>query len=269
MTQAAYNALPGIRWSRLKRMSKSPLHYATPDSYSSPAMALGSIVHALLLGTPDVAVYEGAVRRGKAWEAFLDEHDGDLVATTDEKLRAERIASAVRARPDLSRLTSPELYREHAVQWTDAATGLACKAQLDAYDAGQGVYYEIKTARDVSPDGFGRAAYLLQYVEQCAFYLRGVVATGLTGVLPALSPCVVLVAAENSDDACDVAVYDVPESMLREADARIDRLLARVAECTASGAWPGQAPERVALTRPAWASTGPDVDFTSLESGGA
>ena len=260
--QSAYNALPGIRWSRLKRMAISPLHYATPSAYTSPAMSLGSIVHALLLGTPEVAVYDGAVRRGKAWEAFVDEHADGLIATADEKLRAERIAAAVRARPDLARLSSPELYREHAVEWTDAATGLRCKAQLDAYDAGAGVYYEIKTARDVGERGFGVAAHRLDYPGQCAFYMRGVVASGLAAERPAC----LLVAVENSDDACDVAVYDVPEPLLRAADERIGRLLERVAECTASGVWPGQCPERRALWVPEWADESVEA-VTGLEGG--
>jgi hypothetical protein len=94
---ADYATVPGVNWSTLKHMAKSPLHYKhacenTRDD--TPAFAFGRYVHALVFEPHRVAeryavldgsfkldyiVYEGGDRRGKVWEAFKAEHSGRLI----------------------------------------------------------------------------------------------------------------------------------------------------------------------------------------------
>lgn len=57
-----------VHYSRLKLMSLSPAHYAAYEREQTPAMRIGTLVHALALGG-EVIVYDGE-RRGAAWTAF-------------------------------------------------------------------------------------------------------------------------------------------------------------------------------------------------------
>jgi hypothetical protein len=55
-------------------------------------------VHALAFDQP-VSVYEGAARRGKAWDEWQAEHGDGLVLTASELAKAMPIVDALRADP--------------------------------------------------------------------------------------------------------------------------------------------------------------------------
>lgn len=253
-----YVALPGIRWTQLARMAKSPLHYRTPTKRKTPSLGLGSTTHALLLGTPPVVVYPGKVRQGERFELFRDEHAGARIVLQKEYDTALRMVAAIAKRPSLQALFRRECLREYAVQWNEPGS-LLCKAQLDCYDPVDNVLYEGKTAREVGEEAFGKHCSGYGYRYQCAYYSRGIAKAWNVA-----RPKVVLFAVENADDACDIGEYEVEPEMLERADAEIERLLAQVAECQALDYWPGQCPDRKPLYIPPWETDGAPIDFGDL-----
>lgn len=157
-----------IRFSNLRNIARSPAHYLAAISgkqrEQTPAMRLGKLVHALVLGG-DYVFYDGE-RRGKAWSEFAAEHDGQNVYTTSERAKAEPMANAVAVHRDASRLIVGETERE--VLWKYGGFR-QCMAHVDVLAPDW--INELKTANDGEPERFGRAALRMGYHAQCAWYL--------------------------------------------------------------------------------------------------
>ena len=262
MTEAEYRAAPGVNWSTLKHMSRSPLHYrhasTAPSSAPTPAMALGTLAHLATLEPhrlSEVAVWTGGRRAGKAWDEWEAANAGRLQAKPEELAAAETMAAAVRAHPWAARLLSTG-YAEVPLFWIDPATGLPCKARLDWYVPPcemfpRGALPDLKSARDVSSRAFERQTASLGYHGQLAHYGAGVEA--VMGVFPDL-----FVIAVESDEPYDVGVFELLDDTVIPAQRWRASLLARVAECIAADRWPGQHPEITPLMLPAWAATEPE-----------
>ncbi|HUU96837.1 MAG TPA: PD-(D/E)XK nuclease-like domain-containing protein [Phycisphaerae bacterium] len=247
--QAAYDAVPAVNWSALKYMRESPLEYRYRLTHrdDKPAWVLGRATHAALY-EPDVfadhyVVYPGPVRRGKAWDAFKAEHDGDEILTAAERTEAAMIADAVRSNPNAARYIDGG-YVEQRITWTDAITGLACKGRTDEVN---GRVIDLKTTRNIDARRFAADVARFGYHCQAAFYQDGLEANGVTGLD---SP--VLIAVQNQAPY-DVAVYELPDVVVEQGRAEYRRLLEQVLRCTEHNEWPGVAPDTVQLTLPAWA----------------
>jgi hypothetical protein len=197
----------------------------------------------------DIVAYEGR-RSGKDWEAFREEHQGELILTASQHEAADAVARAVLtdgvAGPIVRSMTSVE----HVVTWADQATGIACKAMVDG--SSSTVLLDLKTAKDASPAAFGRAAHAYDYVGQLAWYRRGYRAH--YGHDPSE---VVLIVAEKVSPYV-VAVYRLGDLDLLAADRRADALLDRVAQCQADDRWPGYGEGYgvMDLVLPPWAMAG-------------
>ena len=182
MTHSDYDALPGVRWSYLKEMGRSPAHYRYAVDHpreDTAALRLGRAVHLAVL-QPELfgdsyTTWQGT-RRGKDWDIFRlsAEARGVEVLTADEVALCLALQTAVRSDPvagPLLRVGSAEA----PVQWTDPAGGVACKALIDFRDD---CFIDLKTTRDASPGGFGREVVRYGYAGQMAFYRRGLAETG-------------------------------------------------------------------------------------------
>lgn len=249
MNEAEYRAAPGVNWSTLKHMGRSPLHYRAacdaPASDPTPAMILGTAVHLLTLQperAPEIVAFEGD-KRTKEWKQFKADNADRLILGAEDLATARAMAAAVRAHPVAAALLDGCEY-ELPIFYTDQATGLRCKARLDA--AKPGAVIDLKSARDISPRAFGRQAAALDYPGQLAHY--GAAWSAETGDdLPSLY----IVAVESSAPH-DVAVYELDHVATHSALGRRRRYLDRVAECEASGVWPGQVPELAPLDIPTY-----------------
>lgn len=106
----------GLRFSRLKLMAESPLHYLANVQGDSKSLDKGTAVHAILLGGKRVCYYqrppseyELAVadgreilvyekqRRGKDWDAFVADHPGALILSPSEHEKAKASTESDRA----------------------------------------------------------------------------------------------------------------------------------------------------------------------------
>jgi hypothetical protein len=248
MTETEYRAAPGVNWSTLKHMARSPLHYrhaVTAASDPTPAMALGTLAHLAVLEPhrlAEVAVWEGGVRRGKEWDAWNAANAGRIQAKPEELATARAIGEAVRAHPVAAALLD-RCEVERSIFWVDPDTGIPCKARLDACKPGAVI--DLKTARDVSPRAFGRAASALDYPGQLGHY--GAAWAAETGDIADL-----YIIAVESDDPHDVAVYQIDHVATHAGLQRRRRYLDTLAECQRTGRWPGQVPDLYPLDIPAY-----------------
>jgi hypothetical protein len=223
-----YNQIQAIRFSRLKLMEISPHHYRHHEVTETEAMRVGSATHLAVLEPEryhkEVAIWTGKMRRGKEWDAFQAEHEGQIILREQDHERAMLMSKAVHDDPHAARLLSggaSEVTRE----WADLWTGLKCKARLD-YLTDRHVV-DLKTTRHIRPRDFARQVAELHYHAQLAFYSAS------------LLPCEVYIIAVTSEPPHDVVVYRLPKTALVAGRRLCDKWLAQVAECEASGVWPG------------------------------
>lgn len=265
MTEAEYAAKPGVRWSHLKRMAKSALHYrAAVDGLfggETRALRLGRALHSMLI-EPDTFNGEwvcwAGQRRGKKWEDFAEANADRSILTWTEMSFVTNAAAAVRRhRVALEYLGGA---RELFVTWLDEETGLRCKARIDLLAADRLV--DLKSSAAIDPFSFGRLAARLGYHAQLAFYLDGLVANGVV-----IQPEPILIAVEMAIPF-DVVPYELSLPVMEAGRREYRRLLLQVAECEARGEWPGRSPASlVQLEIPDWAYGGFDDGLDPAEPG--
>jgi hypothetical protein len=258
-----YKKIPGINWSGLKHMRRSPMHYRyrlQNPTEDSNRLALGRGCHTAVF-EPDkflteYALFKGKIRRGKAWEAFKEQHAEDTILKRDEYDRVLAIRDAVRKHK------KAQEYLEHGapeqvLTWTDRETGLACKARIDWLCH---AVVDLKSTSDVDATRFATQVARMLYHAQLAFYVDGV--REVTGEeKPA-----VIISAEIGDEH-DVAVFRLNKDDLETGRAEYRSLLVKVAECTEANWWPGRYPEEVELVLPRWArlSDEDDLDMNDFD----
>jgi exodeoxyribonuclease VIII len=265
MTRAEYVKIRALNWSRLRAMAVSPLQYRYVVENPPPdtgTFRLGRAVHAAVL-EPEAferryVVYDGAVRRGRTWEAFEADHAGQEILIAGEMEAARGCAAAVLAHPVAQRYLGDGL-REETFCWKDKDTGVPCKGCADLISDR---LLELKTARDVDPWRFGAQFARLLYGGQLAWYLDGARTAGHP--LP-LGPVVIAVQPEPP---WDVAVYLVPEQVVEAGRALYRRLLDALKGCVESGRWPGVCETELELSLPTWAYGVVDGEEEPLTIGG-
>jgi hypothetical protein len=275
VSRPEYLGLEGVNWSVLKAMAVSPRayrHALTATREPTEAMRMGTALHALVLQAerPDlVRVWRGGQRRGKEWEAFRDAPapQGAVILNEREEGVVLAMLAALREHPLAWAVLSASGDREVPVGWTDAETRLRCRALPDlvteegALDGlglgvpvGARVVVDLKTT--ATPlERFPKESARRMYHGQLAHYCAG------TG-------CKVgaLVVVESSEPH-DVGVFVLDDDALWSGEVLVSRLLARVAECEASGEWSGAMPYAEVLSLPAWAAEDHDDDDDNRQEG--
>jgi hypothetical protein len=266
MSYAAYDSIDAVRWSTLKSMADSPLAYRhrleTPRA-DSAAMLFGRACHAAVLEplalADSVTVFDGA-RRGGVWTEFAEANAGRDILTRPEWERVLAVQEAVTGHPVAAALLAGAGENELTVQWTDPDTSIACKARLDRLvTKPKPLIVDLKTTRSLDPRRWAGTVADLRYVSQLGLYRDGVgIARGLD--------CGAVIIAVESEAPHDVGVFRVTSADLWSGSDEAHALLERLAECEASGEWPGRYPERVELELPPWAYPSDDSDDELIAS---
>ena len=248
-----YEDIEAVNKSTLWEMRKSPLHYwhlmhDTPRK-DTPAMKFGRAVHAAIL-TPtvykrDYAVAPDVDRRTKAgkeaYEAFLQESAGKEVLSADDAQIIRQMVAVYRKTPQARDLIKICQRREAALTWTDAETGVGCKARLDAVR--HEFVIDYKTTTNAGTDAFRREAIKYGYDLQAAMYMEAARANGY----------------DPKDFYFIVQEKDAPYliNVIRAGDAFLDRgewimrdLLAKYKVCRDTNEWPGYGVNELIL--PEW-----------------
>lgn len=242
-----------VGFSELKKLAlsgKQYVHACNSDFTPTPAMALGTAVHAMVLGERHghrVMRFSGQARRGSAWEAFEATHPSATILTAPEWERAKRISEAV---------TTDPVAREHLegarfelpLSWDD--DGIACSTSgIDIVGPmGTG---DLKTTTTVFPDALQRQAFRMLYHCQLAFYRRGLRANGVD------SPRLFLLCVETVEPF-EVVVMHLSAELVDLADRTVSLWLSQLKTYRESNQWPGYAQAPLTWDVPAWMAQGDD-----------
>jgi hypothetical protein len=265
-----YDAHPGVRWSLLSHMRKSPAHYQHALSHprsATSALNTGSALHALVFEPETYAerftTYTASKTKGegarKAWDAFQEDSQarGLTILDTDEGQRAEGMAAAVRVKAG-SYIAPSKGRAEIPITWTDAETGLVCKARLDWLTIDR-LLIDLKSTRSTEERAFANQAWKLGYFHQQIFYSMGVAAaTGCT-----LEEVPFLFAAVESEPPYDVALFEPCEESRYAALEDVRKLMERLAECQRTQRWRGRYDEPRMLKAPAYVLMTEDDEWTT------
>ena len=258
MNYDEYAALPGIRFSRLKLIGRSPLHYRDHVDTDTTSRGMLRAIHGLALEPDtfdaDFAIYTGKVRRGKAYDEFRAAHEGRTILNQREHDQAARVAGAILGHHIAGPLLS-DGKAEHSIQWVDGPTGIECKARLDFVAPGPMVL-DLKTYGTTDPRVIARRVVQLGAHVQAAHYVDGV---ATIYDVPAADVRYLLICAEDKPPF-DVAVVELEHDGARLAGRHTRaQWMARLVECRASDEWPGRCPEIVPLDLPDYAF--PDLEI--------
>jgi exodeoxyribonuclease VIII len=262
LANAAYHAVDALGSSGLKKLDKSPLHFRAlvmdphrPQAAPSAAFKAGTLAHCAVL-EPDTLAQryiarpewvKGNTTEGKAWLKAVAE--GVEAVTAEDMETALAQASALRALPEIGDLLGNG-QAEVSAFWTDDITQIRCKCRPDfvspAGDQGV-ILLDVKTAKDASPRGFGRAVWDYGYHMQAAHYSDGY---ALASGLDVLGFVFAVVESEYPHAAC---AYMLDDEAMQMGRATNRRLMNVYADCRRLGLWPGYTQTITQLALPPWA----------------
>lgn len=234
----------------------TPAHYRwRMDHPTKPSaeMILGSAVHALVLETADLVIFEGASWNSKAGRDFLAEYnpDGDEAPILEgDVLTAKAMAHALRSHPIATKALRNG-QAEQALFAQDPETGVWLRGKLDYLQPSAGdhlIVTDVKTCRDASAYEFARAAAKLHYHVSDAHYSHLIKTLGI-----AKSATLIYTAVESHPPYL-VSVHQISDDDMRRGE-ELDQLAIRTfARCLEAGQWPGYSERITKLTFPAYAT---------------
>ena len=263
LDNVAYHSGPGLSYSGVKRLARTPLHFhalaephegftATP----SAAMFAGTLAHCATL-EPDQfdARYpqgpEVATRAAREWKAFCADHPGAEPVTRAQREIAFAQAASLRAHPvvaELLRAGEPEI----SVYWRDPPTGILCKCRPDwVHRCGTtarpaAILLDVKTCQDASAQGFAKSVANFGYHGQADWYCTGFeLATGI----PVQG---MVFAAVESEFPYAAAAFMVDDTAMSAARERNRRALISYQQCERAQSWPGYPTDLQVISLPAW-----------------
>lgn len=267
ISREEYDAHPGVRWSKLRNMRKSPLHYKHALSgvdEDTTALRTGSALHTLVF-EPELydsrfTVYRASKAKGegakKNWEAFQEANKDKTILDADEELRALGMADAI-AKSSARQYIAPSRGRaEIPLTWTDARTGLLCKCRLDFVTL-DSLALDLKSTRSGEQRNFGRQAWNLGYFHQAYFYSLGLAA--VTGRKAEDIPF--LFVAVESDAPHDAALFEICQETQYAAKEEVDALMDRLVECQSRDKWPGRYEKIEMLSAPKYVLMSEDEEW--------
>lgn len=243
LTNEDYHRLKAVSPSQIKVLGRSPLHYF--DQFlakdrekrePTPAMLMGTALHTAVL-EPELWDSTIAVppqsfdRRSKAGRELAAEFEresaGKIVLSPEDADQVRRMADAVRSHPAAGFLLELPGRREASYTWKDPATGLECKTRPDWHSEDRRIVVDVKTTRDASRAEFAKSIANLDYHVQAAWNQDAIGAEQF-----------ITIAVENTRPYA-VAVYPASGGMIAAGMRRIEAAMTLLAECHASGRWPG------------------------------
>lgn len=248
-----YHASPGVSSSGLKALLQSPAHFRAYQSAESDSAALrfGRLVHTkvlepelwektVILATP--WQFDGRTKEGKAERAaFAAKAEGREVVDHDDAKLIYGISDSIASNTLASRVLSGGA-AEVTVYWTDAVTGLLCKARADYLTAS--TIFDLKTTFDARLRPFQRSVTDYRYHLSAAFYLDG-----FSTVAP--RDAFAWLAVEKKPPFA-VGFYAADPTMIEVGRREYRRALELYALCLETNHWPAYEQTFQNLTLPPW-----------------
>lgn len=220
-----------VRFSRLKQMAASALHYwsaVQDDRPDTIAMRFGRGVHALVLKQPVIRWTK--TRQGKAWDAFKAQHADKEILSTKEWDRAHGIFEAIKRHPLANEaLFGGEAVLEEQIEWQ--FMGRACTSRPDSR-CGVEQLVDLKTTKCAEPRKFERDAMWRGYHGQMDFYRHAI--RDRYGSFPRES----LVVAVEPVRPFAITVLRLTPNALQHGEKIWRGWFERLMTCEAANAWP-------------------------------
>lgn len=237
-----------------------PALYRWEQDHGQPAkraFEFGHAAHKLVLGNgPELVVIEGDWRTKAAKKARDDARAAGAVPLhTAEYEQVQAMAAALRAHDDAARLFDASRGKpEQSLFWVDEDDKTTWRrARYDWYPVRTGnrlIVVDYKTTVCADPETLRRTVYTYGYHMQADWYLDGAKALRLAG--DDEEPAFVFVFQEKQPPYL-ITVAELDPDALDAGRARNRDAIARYAECTRTGRWPGHASDVVTLSLPPWA----------------
>lgn len=233
--------------TRLKLMAKSPLHFRNyghdietkdDDKKETAAMLLGTITHSLVLEPKDfdsqyvvMPKMDRRTKQGKEeFEAFEFKNRGKLCIDSEMFNTASKMAASVLKNSKMVKWLNEGII-EQSMYWEDELTGVKLRARPDIRY--KNIIIDLKTNGDASPSGAAKSSAQFDYPLSAAQYTDGVDVC-LGNITEFYLFCFV-----EKVEPFDCMIYRLPEEDLEKARARRREYIHKIAECEASGLWPG------------------------------
>jgi exodeoxyribonuclease VIII len=226
--------------SQLKRMRVGPAHFMcglNEPEESTEAMLFGTVLHGRMLESDSFTARFFAMpkvnrqtKEGKALaESYRVEAAGRTMFPADWLPGIERIVDNARMH-DKAREILGTGEAEVVLAWIDPETGIKCKVRVDWWH-GPRVLADVKSALDVTWEGFSKACARFHYALSAAMYCEGVFQ--VTGETPEWAFIACEKEAPNT-----VAVYRASDAFLRRGQQDFRRALRYLAECRSRNHFP-------------------------------
>ena len=265
MDEREYRAMPAINASAIAAGMTSMRHMrhvmTGGAKKDTPAMQWGRKVHAAILTPTEffagVKIWEGASKRGKAWDKFKAENadDMDMVCTHAEMAALAEMSKSVWGNYD-ARHCLEFAQTEQVVTWDDPEVG-KCKMRYDALNGS--ILSDLKTTANILPDAFWRTGYNLGYHVKMGWYARGI----HLGSGP--RPAARIIVLENAAPY-DCWVCKMPDSIVEEGEKLAVETARLYRACEASNIFPGAVDGLVDYELPGWVDVGNEVDMEGVEN---
>lgn len=245
MPEQEYRASPAVAQSDLRSFSRSPAHYISAKcepKESTPALILGTLIHASILGDesepqfhvkPDGMKF--STKEGMAWRdsrakgfPIISAEEERTILGIKKAIIESRVASKIFfGNPGQNEICAFAPHEE---------SGLWRKGRFDLKttdDCGNVVIPDLKTADDARPQSFRRSVEDYGYDRQAAYYID------LCKDIEELEadPIFVFVVVEKSPPY-GIRCYVLPPEVIDQGRKKYRAELVRFSECQKSCEWP-------------------------------
>jgi len=240
-----YDALEGCNFSTLKDLLRSPAHYQAAlaakgqeTEEDRQRFIVGTCLHAMVLeGKPLLSMYavkpEGmsfATKEGKLWR----EQQTLPTMGADTAAQVQAMVDAVNAHPLASAILKSCPSREHGLQAD--INGVLCKGLIDAIGkdaSGNGIIVDLKSTRDARSREFRRKIeWEFHYDLQARLYQE-------LALQCDHGECTPLWIVVETEAPHSVMVYQPGADLRASGERKLQEVLTKWKECTASGVWHG------------------------------
>lgn len=225
---------------------------------ASKEMDRGSLIHALVLGSPDECVIIDADNyRTKAAQERRDEAraNGLTPILAREHAEVQEVADAIRVKMHAEGIDLTGR-SEVVVNWTEEtpAGKVLCRGMMDHLIENRAVIFDLKNSVNAHPKKFAASCIEYGYDIQFAAYTSAF--RKLRPDLAGRERFTWLIIEELPAGSPDRVILTVaePSAMMRELGKhRWEKACAQWAQCVESGVWPGYSVGTAKIDPPAWA----------------
>ena len=267
-TLEEYLKHPAVSSSGLRTIiDKSPAHYyydLTHPKEATPAMAFGSAMHQALL-EPKLfksnvvvpPIFEGRTKKGELTtsmnctevkdksDAWHLENHGKMIVSSDYFETIQGMLNSISKHEKASQMIG-EGRAEESLFWTDAETGIECKARPDFLHDGH-IIVDLKTCEDASYSGFQKSLVKYNYAVQAAMYLEAACA-----VFERNFDKFEIIAIEK-EPPYEIHCFHLDDAIIREGQELYYSALKTLKKCRDTDIYPGYGHQLTPISLPSWA----------------